>query len=328
MFEMKIKLKNGDLEFNPSYMSVAKKNIVRRRLDIDSSFAEAWNYNYSGVFYMDMLERMTNQRNVVIRLYGATGSGKSRASIYLTQLFREHFDFGYHVVFSKTEAATLLASETYKAKNDELAGKFTILLDEDYKRFGVGSVQEEEYFQSMQEFLRRSQINMIMNNPYDVSGAEIQLETIGYTYPNDKGETFTKSICYYLTDSRNKIYSPMGYILTKRPNITYDDAYEAQKTGFLKHFGAGSSPVMEKNKSLLDIIYNTMPDDIKQMVREALLLGKENDARTLISQSISQFNLPTAYNKQLTEAFKFAYFKDEVKQSWERKKQRLEAKLM
>ena len=54
---------------------------------------------------------------------------------------------------------------------------------------------------------------------------------------------------------------------------------------------------MEKNKSLLDIIYNTMPDDIKQMVREALLLGKENDARTLISQSISQFNLPTAYNK-------------------------------
>jgi hypothetical protein len=71
-----------------------------------------------------------------------------------------------------------------------------------------------------------------------------------------------------------------------------------------------------------------MPNDIKQMVREALLLGKENDARTLISQSISQFNLPTAYNKQLSEAFKFAYFKDEVKQSWERKKQRLEAKLM
>ena len=107
MFEMKIKLKNGDLELNNSYMTVAKKNIIRRRLDIDSSFAEAWNYNYSGVFYMDMLERMTNQRNVIIRFYGSMGSGKSRASIYLTQLFREYFNFGYNVRIVKLQISIL-----------------------------------------------------------------------------------------------------------------------------------------------------------------------------------------------------------------------------
>lgn len=489
LFTMKIKFRGSDLPFNNAYMTDAKKNVVLRRLDVDQQFEKAWNFNYSQIFYTDMMQRLSNQSNITIRFYGdpncltgdtkvllsdgryltikeivenklkcdvvslslskssgsklvikpitdyfkykngkiikittmsgkeicctlehrlikaktpikidtnsvntftfregdwtqakdlkvndylcsiksipykrtiflydkilkieelppqdvyditiadthnfiANGivshnSGKSYASIYLLQLQREFFDFGYHIVFSKGEAAGILATETYKAKHDELAGKFTILLDEDYKRFGVGSIQEMEYFQSMQEFLRRAQINLIMNNPFDISSAEIQFETVGYTIPNDKGESYTKSIVYYLVDKRNNIYSPMGYVLTKRPSLPYLDAYEQQKKRFLMNFTANRSPIIEKNKSLLEIIHNSMDKETQEMVKESIILGKDNDTRTLLWEAISEFNMPTAYTKQLIESYKMLYYKNEIKQAWEMKKQRILAR--
>ncbi|MEM3265226.1 MAG: hypothetical protein QXH07_04655 [Thermoplasmata archaeon] len=323
LFDIKIKLNGGELPFNPSYMTQAKRNVILRRLDTDVQFSKAWNFNYSEIFYNDMMQRLSNESNMVIRFYGDPNSGKSFASIYLLQLHREFFDFNYYIVFSKGEAAGILATETYKAKHDELAGKFTILLDEDYRRFGVGSLQEAEYFQSMQEFLRRAQINLIMNNPYDISSAEIQFETIGYTIPNDKGESYTKSIVYYLTDKRNGIYSPMGYVLTKRPSLPYVEAYKAQKDRFLKNFSSNRSPIIEKNKALLEIIHNSMDSDTQEMVRTSILLGKENDTRTLLSEVIQQFNMPTAYTKQLIESYKLMYYRNEIKQAWEKKKERI-----
>ena len=493
LFTMKVKFRGSELPFNTTYMTDAKKNVVLRRLDIDKQFEKAWNFNYSQIFYTDMMQRLSNQSNITIRFYGdpncltgdtrillsdgrylpikeivenklkcdvislslskssgsklvikpitdyfkykngkiikittmsgkeisctyehllikakaiprknnkfanaftlrkgdwiqakdlkvndyiatyrkitknakrggnlilydkilkieelppqdvyditvadthnfiANGiishnSGKSYASVYMLQLQREFFDFGYHIVFSKGEAASILATETYKAKHDELAGKFTILLDEDYKRFGVGSIQEMEYFQSMQEFLRRAQINLIMNNPFDISSAEIQFETIGYTIPNDKGESYTKSIVYYLVDKRNNIYSPMGYVLTKRPSLPYLDAYDQQKKRFLMNFTANRSPIIEKNKSLLEIIHNSMDRDTQEMVKESILLGKDNDTRTLLWEAISEFNMPTAYTKQLIESYKMLYYKEEIKQAWEMKKQKILAR--
>jgi DNA polymerase III epsilon subunit-like protein len=326
LFTMKIKFRGSELPFNTIYMTDAKKNVVLRRLDIDKQFERAWNFNYSQIFYTDMMQRLSNQSNITMRYYGDANSGKSYASIYMLQLQREFFDFGYHIVFSKGEAAGILATETYKAKHNELTGKFTILLDEDYKRFGVGSIQEMEYFQSMQEFLRRAQINLIMNNPFDISSAEVQFETIGYTIPNDKGESFTKSIVYYLVDKRNNIYSPMGYVLTKRPSLPYLDAYEQQKKKFLINFTANRSPIIEKNKSLLEIIHKSMDKDTQEMVKESILLGKDNDTRTLLWEAISEFNMPTAYTKQLIESYKMLYYKTEIKQAWEMKKQRILAR--
>lgn len=326
LFTTKIKFRGSDFPFNSNYMTGAKKNVVLRRLDLDKQFEKAWNFNYSQIFYTDMMQRLANQSNITIRFYGDPNSGKSYASIYILQLQREFFDFGYHIVFSKGEAASILATETYKVKHDELAGKFTILLDEDYKRFGVGSIQEMEYFQSMQEFLRRAQINLIMNNPFDISSAEIQFETIGYTIPNDKGESYTKSIVYYLVDKRNNIYSPMGYVLTKRPSLPYLDAYEQQKKRFLMNFGANRSPITERNKSLLEIIHNSMDNDTQEMVKESILLGRDNDTRTLLSESISEFNMPTAYTKQLIESYKMMYYRNEIRQAWEMKKQKILAR--
>lgn len=317
--------KHSDIPFNPIGMTKAKINIIKARIETDMDFRHAWTNNYSSVFYSDLYDRLYNQSNIMLRTYGEPNSGKSYMTLFLTQIMKEYLDFDYQVCWSKTEAGLILALKQYEAnKQNTYVGKFTLLVDEDTKRFGKGAGQEEAYFNSMREFLRKAQINIIINNPNDTTDTDIQLETINYTLKGKKGISYTKSIIYYLINKRTSTYKPMGYILTEIPSMIYVNPYNKAKDRFLKDFTRNRNPAKLKNNKIIEIVFKNMDNKTKQLIKMGILLNKEYGVNMLINNEISNFNLPTAYTKQLLEQFKWRYYKKEIEENWNRQKDKMQ----
>ena len=326
-FDLKITFRNSDLDFDPAYMTTAKKDVILRKLE-DPDYAEAWRINYSRVFYNDLKTRLLNNSNFFFRFYGDPNSGKSFASLYIAYL-TTLLGFKYVNLFSISNAELVMAQNAYnlsKGKGGTLK-KILLNVDETQQKWGVGSKASTTYFQQLTEFMRAFQICITIVNPNDTSNADIQLETIGYTEPNDEGIRYTKSILHYLIDKRLSIYKPIGYILTKTPPKNFIDAYLVQKEEFLKNFSTIRNPNYERDDTLCEMVWNDMPQERKELLRQALLLNKENYVQSILRKEFSVFNLPTAEIKELMEAFKLKYFEKEIKAGWERKLAQIENKL-
>lgn len=308
-----------------SLTSQSKEAIITR-LNSDKEFGKAWQKNISNFFYKDMWERLDPivpvPRNLILRLYGEQGCGKSWNSLFI--LYLEQFFFGlkYENVFSQMEASIWLVKKAYEtSKEGKLIRRVTINIDEDRKMFGQGSQQEAEYFDSMIEFLRQAQISVHVLNPYAINNIDTQLEVIGYD-----SEGYSKSIVYQKIDRRLGTYKPMGYIVTKMPPQNYVQMYKTQKEDFLKTFVGNRSGRNLKDDTILSLVWEDMTSDTKDIVRDGIILNKEGDVKHIIKRNLQVFNLPVGYTNYLADEFKFRYFPDEVKQSYQRLKMSVKAK--
>jgi len=318
--KLNLKFNNSDFDFDNIYFSDAKKNVILKRLEEDDAFKRAWNRNYSAVFYDDIFRRLTNKSNFFIRYFGDPNSGKSFQSLYIAYL-TTLLDFQYVNLFSTSQAQLYLAVNAHNAsKNGEsVVSKTYLNIDETQQQYGTGSGASRTYFDQLTEFIRALQICIGILNPMDTSSAEIQIETIAYTLPDDNGVRYTKSMLHYLIDKRDRIYRPLGYLVTKTPPQNFINSYLIQKNDFLKSFASNKNPTFEKSGILCDIIWNDLTEDNKSFMRSAFLMNKETYVMTLLRKAFSVFNLPSQETKNLIEEFKVKYFQDEIRSGWERR---------
>lgn len=327
--DLNILFENSDAEFDERYVTEAKRDTILYRIDTNPEFAHAWVTNYSLVFYNDILTRCKHESAFSVKLIGDPGSGKSFASLYIfAYLMHKYLDYKYEILWSRAEAQYRLAYEQYKLSKTQQSflSRVNLIVDEDRKRFGSGSMQEDVFFQQIIDFLRVSQINLIITSPFNSSPftTEIMLEAMGYTKPNEKGETYEKLIVYYLVDKDQKTYAPRGYILTKMPPKELVDLYLRQKYEFQREFKLNKSPAVSKNNQLLEFIYNEMSEDDKNILRKFIILGRERYVSALLKKYFTAFNFPTNYQKELMDSFLLTYFKKELDEQMRRQSLKME----
>ncbi len=316
----KIMFSNSDYDFNDKYMTTAKKDVILSKISKSEEYADAWKRNYSEVFYSDLKTRLLNGSNFFMRFFGSPFSGKSFVGLYIAYL-STILGFQYQNLFSTSQAQIILSQNSYnvaKGKESPIT-KMLFNIDETQQKWGVGSKASNVYFQQLTEFMRALQICITIINPNDTSNAETQLETIGYTLPDENGVIYTKSMIYYQIDKRSDIYKPIGYLVSKTPPKNFVDAYLIQKDQFLKNFSSNKNPNAEKNEILNTMIWNDMEQNTKTFLSQALLLNKENYVQAILKKEFSVFNLPSQEQKELIESFKLKYFKKEIQTGWETK---------
>ena len=315
--DLKLMFSNSDFDFNDKYMTTAKKDVILSKISKSQEYADAWKRNYSSVFYSDLKTRLLNGSNFFMRFFGSPFSGKSFVGLYIAYL-STMLGFQYQNLFSTSQAQILLSQNSYnvaKGKESPIT-KMLFNIDETQQKWGVGSKASNVYFQQLTEFMRALQICITIINPNDTSDAETQLETIGYTLPDENGVIYTKSMIYYLIDKRSSIYKPIGYLVTKTPPKNFIDAYLLQKDQFLKNFSSNRNPNAEKNDILNTMVWNDMSSQNKDFLSKALLLNKENYVQAILKKEFSVFNLPSQEQKELIESFKLKYFKKEIQAGW------------
>ncbi len=316
-------LANQRIRLSDLVMSEIEAEVIRNRLDTDEEFAYAWQRNVSRRFYDYLYTNLSGSvpNNVILRWLGKPGKGKSLSSLYIVSLEHEFLNYDYVIVFSPMEASTYLALKSYQAVKDGIpfVSRTTIDIDEVNKTYGIGSGQEETYFSSMKDFLRKAQINLHILNPNDANDTDIKLETIGYTY-----DGYAKSILYWRDTKTSTQYRALGYVVTGKPPENYVNAYNQQKDEFLNQFMTNKSNRKFKEETLFQLVYeNEMTQADKDMIRLGIILNKK-EVNAFIKQKFKIFNLPDAYVDELVQQFKMYYFKDAIEENWRRTKQRLE----
>lgn len=295
------------------------------------AFRRAWDRNISKDFYMDLYERWDGaiERNRLMKLGGAPGSGKSWASLTFVAIARDWFGFEYKNFFSKMDASVEMITKAYEAEkgNNIALSRFYINIDEDQKTYGVGSGQEDTFFEGIMEFLRQRQINVNICNPFEYGGRtfDTQLEVVGYTH-----QGYMKIIEHSKIDNWDGTYRPLGYIVCKEPPKNYANAYKMEKDMFTKNYMKNLSTRANKDITILTLVYRDMTEETKALIRSSVLLGQERDTTQLIRYGSGQeleglqlFNLPEKTVQNLVQSFKWRFFYKEMQQSYKKKAERI-----
>jgi len=283
-------------------------------------FRKAWFRNISEDFYLDLYERWDGpiERNRLMKIGGQPGSGKSWASLAFVAIARDWFGFEYKNFFSKMEASVEMITKAYEANkyNNAALSRYYLNIDEDKKTYGVGSGQDDAFFEGIMEFLRQRQINVNICNPFEYGGKtfDTQLEVVGYNR-----EGYMKIIEHAKIDNWDGTYRPLGYIVCKSPPQNYVNAYKIEKDNFTKRYMQNLSSSSAKNIAILSIVHRDMSDATKELIRSAVLSNSDRDINHLIRfgsgeaiEGLQLFDLPEKYVQSLVQSFKWRYYRKEL----------------
>ena len=242
------------------------------------------NFNINETFYDYLKYRILNSGNVLVMITGATGSGKSLASISLAlviyKIMKAKPDMSL-ISFSPDEALEKLK----KAEAD--AYDKVVLLEEVGAQLDVG-VGAHALFQELsaaEQTLRKRRISFIYNSPMEVSRHLYNyiLETAGI----DKEQNIVRLMVF---DMKKR---PLGYITLARPPKKIEKEYEALKEqymsaivdrktadkGFEKKLEAVKRhrlfPYVKYKRDVLVIIeklYPNLPETAKERMADMLML--------------------------------------------------------
>lgn len=312
-WEVVDEVSNVDIKLDDLLLSENEKSILRRRLRINPDFRDAWLNQYSGRFYDDIYQRFKDEEkplNLLLRLRGEPGRGKSYFSLFIVQLEHEYFGIGYRTCFSPFQAATMLAMQSREANvTGKIIKRLTYNIDETQKAYGLGSGAADEYFNEMKEFLRQAQINIHILNPKLVADTNYQIEVVGYT-----AQGYSKGIFYATIDKGLSL--PMGYVVSKLPSENYMKAYKIEKDEFIRHFGSNESYKSSKDNELIDNIYKDLSSKYKETIRQSIILNKQKIADMVLEREFNTYNLPHKYIQSLINLTKLKYFKREIDEAF------------
>jgi hypothetical protein len=216
------------------------------------------------------------------------------------------------------EASVEMVTKAYDANkfNNVALSRFYLNVDEDRKTWGVGSGQDDAFFEGIMEFLRQRMINVNICNPFEYGGRtfDTQLEVVGY---NKEG--YMKIIEHAKIDDWDNTYRPLGYIVCKAPPQNYVTAYKLEKERFTKNYMANMSSATAKSTAILSIVWRDMSDGTKELIRSSIINGQDRDTTHLIRLGAGQqveglglFDLPEKYVQTLVQTFKWRYFSKEL----------------
>ena len=312
-------------------MSAIDERKYKIKLAENPQFRKAWFRNISRDFYMDLYERWDSMvpRHKLIRIAGSPGAGKSWCSLSFVAIARDWFGFDYKNFFSKMDASVEMITKAYEAQRigQSALSRFYLNIDEDAKTYGIGSGQDDTFFEGIMEFLRQRQINVNICNPFEYGGRtfDTQLEVVGY---NRQG--YMKIMEHSKVDDWNGIYRPLGYIVTKAPPQNYAVAYKIDKDRFTKNYMQNMSTRSNKDNTILSLVHRDMSDATKELIGVAVRANQDRDSTHLIrygsgerTEGISVFNLPEKYVQTLVQSFKWRYFSKEMGESYRKRAQKV-----
>jgi len=163
-------------------LEVAKRN---------EFYAAALETDHTEFFLEDLLFRMTKEKNLILTIYGETGSGKSSMAqslyCFLTGYVNKHFN----ARLNETIDDVVFTGADLLKRLSEARQYQTIINDEDENRVtGTGSVREREEKMRAEEQMRGLQINTVNCSPrprYHVSHFVIEAINIDYNNHLNRG---------------------------------------------------------------------------------------------------------------------------------------------
>lgn len=170
-----------------------------------------------------------DELNVINHIYGEPGQGKSYLGMFQMEIMYRYAGKKIdpdamieHIFFDRTDF--LIALET-SDRND------VFLLDEDEKKFGVGSRTMTDLVNNVARIIRKDQLHIIFINPEPTYYGQFYTFESLLVWKNIKKTT---SIMYRKDPTTDNFLHPIGYFTSGMPNLDLIQLYELKKKKFLK----------------------------------------------------------------------------------------------
>ncbi len=166
------------------------------------------------------------QRNIILDIYGATGSGKSEIGLfiadYILSMNNKKFDINKYIHFT-------FETLNKELENAEEGDIFMIDEQEETSRFGVGSLRQISEIRDTERIVRAKNINFLWISPDMVfdHNPHYKIKAIKIDVENE----LNYSIIY------DNLNMPRGFIITPRiKNKEILKAYKEYKHSFIDRF--------------------------------------------------------------------------------------------
>lgn len=230
-------------EFHFTHSPLGNK-LHEERIDNDRKLRDAMQKDRTNLFFEDLEWRLQNEKNVILAVYGETGSGKSTVAMriayemlnFLPEDRREKADLDINQVsFSKTQILNQI-QDTHPGE--------TIISDEDREEsYGMGSQREAQQMSKIEQSVRAESLNFIFCSPYPQQHEQhYTIEAFDIDYDKE----VNRAILY--DQSRSGLREPIGTLYLKKYTIP---GYIEKKRNYIQ--GVKQSMVSDRTKKYVDI---------------------------------------------------------------------------
>ncbi len=239
-------------------MSPLMESNKREELAENLPLAKADRKKISWLFIEDLKKRSDprSPNNVIISIWGPTGSGKSWSALYIAYFISGLTGGKVYTGFSVDEILGLLK----KTRPGDV-----ILMDEQVDTFGPGSGSEAARLRNAEETMRKAGVSFIYCSPEARSHQHhFVLRTWGICPSRGRSKLL-------VSDASSKRH--LGYIITGKPPKDVVNEYEKRKDDFLKKVKAGNSMTKSPNEYAKELaakydLSKTSKGEIRALVRE------------------------------------------------------------
>lgn len=274
------------------------------------NLASALNNDITDMFLCDLKFRLKNQKNIIITVWGDTGSGKSTVAQFLGKYLTDHIppenlkriqkEFGRTPKFT-ADNICFTRSELLK-KVEKSTPHETFLFDEDNDvRYGIGAGREQEQMERLNKVVRAEQNNFIFCNPEQTNR---QQHFTLQAFDIDPDHKRNRSIVYdrqrnqlgYTTDILGTIITPYYEIPDYHKKKTkYIRAVKARNSGQRsKEYEQVAEEILEKYGEKLFTDSGNFKSGISKTVIELLIekeYGEDRYAGTELDKIVSILRL-------------------------------------
>lgn len=204
-----------------STLILPKVALMQRAIQ-DVRLWNACRTNLTGWFYHDVELRAIKNLNIILSWYGAQGSGKSLGEFFVCDFWGKKTGTGFtweQVTFTNDELLHMFE----KGERKTIYAK-----DEQVDAYGRGSEREKSSVESVGAVARAQQLSLIYCSP------DLQLHNVHYILEaTGIYDDVSKTNMHIVYDGVHEI--PMGYILTKIPNLPKEfwDHYDLKKDNYI-----------------------------------------------------------------------------------------------
>ena len=189
--------------------------VHRATLELNPYYIKALINNNTNAFFEEIDERIKSNLNIILGIFGGTGSGKSYCALSIAGRMQKQLNTDFdasHVFFSSTAFL--------KAMSPDIPDNSLYIIDEQPKTHGAGSQRELANIQNIEEICRKKQLNLIFVSPKPITHSQHYfLETWDRDYAKKVNR------CVLLTTD----YRPFGWIAIPYPPEQFLKAYEEAK---------------------------------------------------------------------------------------------------
>lgn len=231
----------GDYQFTHSPLG---NEMHKERVKSNPELRNALKDDKTELFFKDLKWRLKNEKNIILVVYGETGSGKSTVAQriayemlhFLPEKRRKNASLDdSHVCFSRTQVID---------KIKEVNPGETIISDEDRQQsYGMGSHREKEQMDKIEQSVRAESLNFIFCSPFPHNHEQhYTIEAFDIDYENK----VNRAILYNVNEMGMK--EPIGTLYFKQYTIP---GYIEKKRNYIR--GVRTSMTSDRTRSYVDI---------------------------------------------------------------------------